>query len=69
VLKAVLTVMRVWLDASVDGRRLDAVSYLAMRAGLKTENHPETCAIMKKRHAAVDSAHPRRILLAEGSSC
>ncbi len=42
VLKAVLGVMRFWLDIGVDGLRLDAVPYLIEREGTNNENLPET---------------------------
>ena len=44
VLKAVLGVMRFWLDLGVDGLRLDAVPYLIERDGTNNENLPETHA-------------------------
>ena len=52
VLKAVLSVMRFWLDLGVDGLRLDAVPYLVEREGTNNENLPETHAILQ--------ADPRR---------
>jgi len=42
VLKAVLGVMRFWLQLGVDGLRLDAVPYLVEREGTNNENLPET---------------------------
>jgi maltose alpha-D-glucosyltransferase/alpha-amylase len=65
VLKAVLSVMRFWLQLGVDGLRLDAVPYLAEREGTNNENLPETHDILKKIRAELDSAFPGRILLAE----
>ena len=47
VLKAVMSVMRYWLDMGVDGLRLDAVPYLVEREGTANENLPETHAILK----------------------
>ena len=44
VLKAVLSVMRFWLQLGVDGLRLDAVPYLVEREGTNNENLPETHA-------------------------
>jgi maltose alpha-D-glucosyltransferase/alpha-amylase len=41
VLKAVLKVMRFWLDMGVDGMRLDAVPYLVEREGTQCANLPE----------------------------
>src|SRR5918999_2469406 len=44
VVRAVLRVMRFWLDLGVDGLRLDAVPYLVEREGTSCENLPETHA-------------------------
>ena len=65
VLKAVLGVMRFWLELGVDGLRLDAVPYLVEREGTNNENLPETHAILKKFRAEVDASFPDRMLLAE----
>ena len=48
VLKAVLSVMRFWLQLGVDGLRLDAVPYLVEREGTNNENLPETHADPEK---------------------
>ena len=48
VLKAVLSVMRFWLQLGVDGLRLDAVPYLVEREGTNNENLPETHQILKR---------------------
>jgi maltose alpha-D-glucosyltransferase / alpha-amylase len=65
VLKAVLSVMRFWLQLGVDGLRLDAVPYLVEREGTTNENLPETHQILKRLRAEVDAAFPGRMLLAE----
>jgi len=65
VLKAVLGVMRFWLDLGVDGLRLDAVPYLVEREGTNNENLPETHTILKRFRAEVDDSFPGRMLLAE----
>ncbi|MFZ1924120.1 MAG: maltose alpha-D-glucosyltransferase [Xanthobacteraceae bacterium] len=65
VLKAVLGIMRFWLQLGVDGLRLDAVPYLVEREGTNNENLPETHAVLKKIRAEVDAAFPGRMLLAE----
>ncbi|MGB8628019.1 MAG: maltose alpha-D-glucosyltransferase [Xanthobacteraceae bacterium] len=65
VLKAVLGVMRFWLQLGVDGLRLDAVPYLIEREGTNNENLPETHAILKRFRAEVDRAFSGRVLLAE----
>ena len=67
VLEAVLAVMRFWLDAGVDGLRLDAVPYLVEREGTNNENLPETHDILKRIRAEVDAAFPDRMLLAEAN--
>jgi len=67
VLKAVLGVMRFWLDIGVDGLRLDAVPYLVAREGTSNENLPETHAILKQIRAELDSRYPGRLLLAEAN--
>ncbi|HEY3636828.1 MAG TPA: maltose alpha-D-glucosyltransferase [Rhizomicrobium sp.] len=67
VLKAVLSVMRFWLDMGVDGLRLDAVPYLVEREGTSNENLPETHAILKHIRKVVDEHYPDRMLLAEAN--
>jgi maltose alpha-D-glucosyltransferase / alpha-amylase len=67
VLKAVLGVMRFWLDMGVDGLRLDAVPYLIEREGTNNENLPETHAILKLIRKEIDEHYPDRMLLAEAN--
>ena len=67
VLEKVLEVMRFWLDAGVDGLRLDAIPYLVERDGTNNENLPETHVVLKKIRAAVDAEYPDRMLLAEAN--
>ncbi len=67
VLRAVLRVMRFWLELGVDGLRLDAVPYLVEREGTINENLPETHAILKQLRAALDEFAPGRMLLAEAN--
>jgi maltose alpha-D-glucosyltransferase/alpha-amylase len=67
VLKEVLSVMRFWLDAGVDGLRLDAIPYLIERDGTNNENLPETHAVLKKIRAELDRVAPGRMLLAEAN--
>ncbi|AMJ59791.1 maltose alpha-D-glucosyltransferase [Bosea sp. PAMC 26642] len=67
VLKAVLGVMRFWLDLGVDGLRLDAVPYLIERDGTSNENLPETHAVLKQIRADLDASFPDRMLLAEAN--
>jgi len=67
VLKAVLGVLRFWLDLGVDGLRLDAVPYLIEREGTHNENLPETHAILKRIRAEMDRHYQDRMLLAEAN--
>ena len=67
VLKAVIAVMRFWLDMGVDGFRLDAVPYLVEREGTSSENLPETHAILKHIRKVIDDHYPDRMLLAEAN--
>jgi hypothetical protein len=67
VLKAMLGVMRYWLELGVDGFRLDAVPYLIEREGTNNENLPETHAILRHIRAELDAAFPGRMLLAEAA--
>jgi maltose alpha-D-glucosyltransferase/alpha-amylase len=67
VLRAVLSVMRFWLDLGVDGLRLDAIPYLIEREGTSNENLPETHAVLRKIRATLDAEYPGRMLLAEAN--
>ena len=67
VLKAVLSVMRFWLDLGVDGLRLDAIPYLVEREGTSNENLAETHEILRKIRAALDRDYSDRLLLAEAN--
>ena len=67
VVKAVVQVMKRWLDAGVDGFRLDAIPYLCERDGTNNENLPETHAIIKRLRAEMDAYAPGRLLLAEAN--
>jgi maltose alpha-D-glucosyltransferase/alpha-amylase len=67
VVRAVMSVMRFWLDMGVDGLRLDAVPYLIEREGTSNENLPETHAILKAMRAEVDRDYDGRMLLAEAN--
>jgi maltose alpha-D-glucosyltransferase/alpha-amylase len=65
--RAVLKVMRFWLDRGVDGLRLDAVSHLFEREGTTCENLPETHDFLKQVRAAMDRRYENRVLLAEAN--
>ncbi len=67
VIEAMLNVMRFWLEAGVDGLRLDAVPYLCERDGTSNENLPETHAIVKILRAIVEHEFPGRIFLGEAN--
>ena len=67
VVSAIVKVMKRWLDAGVDGFRLDAIPYLCEREGTSNENLPETHAIIKKLRAELDAYAKGKLLLAEAN--
>ncbi|MEA3640566.1 MAG: maltose alpha-D-glucosyltransferase [Lamprobacter sp.] len=67
VVKAMIRVMRAWLDLGVDGLRLDAIPYLCVRDGTSNENLPETHAVIKQMRAVVDAHYENRMFLAEAN--
>ena len=67
VVSALIQVMKRWLDAGVDGFRLDAIPYLCERDGTNNENLPETHAIIKKLRAELDAYSRGKVLLAEAN--
>ena len=67
VVKAMLQVMKRWLNCGVDGFRLDAVPYLCEREGTNNENLPETHSVLKRLRAALDEYAPGKVLLAEAN--
>jgi maltose alpha-D-glucosyltransferase/alpha-amylase len=67
VLAEVLAVMKFWLEAGVDGLRLDAIPYLVERDGTSNENLPETHQVLKRIRAELDATYPDRMLLAEAN--
>jgi trehalose synthase (EC:5.4.99.16) len=67
VVKAVIKLMRFWLDLGVDGMRLDAIPYLCVREGTLNENLPETHAVIKQMRAVIDAHYQNRIFLAEAN--
>ena len=67
VVKAVLRVMRFWLDMGVDGLRLDAVPYLCVREGTNNENLSETHGVLKEFRRYLDKNYAGRMFLAEAN--
>ncbi|MEA2755784.1 MAG: maltose alpha-D-glucosyltransferase / alpha-amylase [Aliidongia sp.] len=67
VVRALLNIMRFWLDLGVDGLRLDAVPYLCERDGTNNENLPETHAILRTLRQAIEAEYPDKMLLAEAN--
>jgi maltose alpha-D-glucosyltransferase/alpha-amylase len=65
VVKAVIRLMRFWLDLGVNGVRLDAIPYLCVQEGTKNENLPQTHAVIKQMRAVVDEHYPHCVFLAE----
>ena len=67
VFRAVVDVMRFWLDLGVDGMRLDAVPYLIEREGTLNENLPETHELLRRLRRELDMRYSDRMLLAEAN--
>jgi maltose alpha-D-glucosyltransferase/alpha-amylase len=65
--RAMLDVMRFWLDLGLDGFRTDAVPYLFKREGTHCENLSETHTYLKELRHFIDEHYPGRILLAEAN--
>ncbi len=65
--EALLKVTDFWLEAGVDGLRLDAIPYLFEREGTNGENLPETHAFLKRLRTHVDERFADRMLLAEAN--
>ena len=65
--EALLKATDFWLEAGVDGLRLDAIPYLYERDGTNSENLPETHAFLKQLRAHVDERFADRMLLAEAN--
>ncbi|RTL36534.1 MAG: maltose alpha-D-glucosyltransferase [Candidatus Melainabacteria bacterium] len=65
--RAIIKIMKFWLDLGVDGMRLDAIPYLIEREGTNCENLPDTHAILKEMRKVLDEEYPNRIFLAEAN--
>lgn len=67
VMRAMRRVMHFWMDAGVDGVRLDAIPYLCEREGTNNENLPETHSVLKQMRADLDEHYENRMFLAEAN--
>jgi maltose alpha-D-glucosyltransferase / alpha-amylase len=67
VFRSMMGVMRFWLDAGVDGLRLDAIPYLIEREGTDNENLPETHEVLKRMRAEMDARYEGKLFLAEAN--
>ena len=67
VFKAIMGVMKFWLDTGVDALRLDAIPYLIEREGTDNENLPETHEVLKRMRAEMDERYEDRVFLAEAN--
>jgi maltose alpha-D-glucosyltransferase/alpha-amylase len=67
VVRAMVRVMRFWLDLGVDGLRLDAIPYLCVREGTNNENLPETHAVIREMRRVVEHHYRNRMFLAEAN--
>jgi maltose alpha-D-glucosyltransferase/alpha-amylase len=67
VFNAIMHVMRFWLDAGVDGMRLDAMPYLCEREGTSNDNLPETHSVIKRMRSEMDRHYRDRMFLAEAN--
>jgi maltose alpha-D-glucosyltransferase/alpha-amylase len=65
--RALMRAVDFWLEAGVDGLRLDAVPYLYEREGTNGENLPETHAFLRQLRRHVDERFEGRMLLAEAN--
>jgi maltose alpha-D-glucosyltransferase/alpha-amylase len=67
VVDAIVRVMKRWLDAGVDGFRLDALPYLCECEGTSNENLPQTHAVIKRLRKELDKYAKNKLLLAEAN--
>jgi len=65
--RAMLDVLRFWLDLGIDGFRMDAIPYLYERDGTNGENLPESHEYLRRVRAEVDANYPDKVLLAEAN--
>ena len=64
---AIRRAMDFWLDAGVDGLRLDAIPYLYEREGTSSENLPEGYDFLRNLRTHMDRKYNDRMLLAEAN--
>jgi maltose alpha-D-glucosyltransferase/alpha-amylase len=65
--KSMFKIVDNWLNAGVDGLRLDAVPYLYESEGTNCENLPETHEFLKKLRRHVDEKFKNRMFLGEAN--
>jgi maltose alpha-D-glucosyltransferase/alpha-amylase len=65
--RAMLDVLRFWLDLGIDGFRMDAIPYLYERDGTNGENLPESHEYLKRVRAEIDASYADKVLLAEAN--
>jgi maltose alpha-D-glucosyltransferase/alpha-amylase len=63
--RAMLDVLRFWLDLGVDGFRLIGVSYLFEREGTDSQSLPETHDFLRLVRRTIDAEYRDRVLLVE----
>jgi maltose alpha-D-glucosyltransferase/alpha-amylase len=65
--RAMLDVLRFWLDLGIDGFRMDAIPYLYERDGTNGENLPETHEYLRRVRTEIDAGYADKVLLAEAN--
>jgi maltose alpha-D-glucosyltransferase/alpha-amylase len=65
--RAMLDVLRFWLDLGIDGFRMDAIPYLYERDGTNGENLAETHAYLQRVRSEIDESYRDKVLLAEAN--
>jgi maltose alpha-D-glucosyltransferase/alpha-amylase len=65
--RAMLDVLRFWLDLGIDGFRMDAIPYLYERDGTNGENLPESHEYLRRVRAEIDESYSDKVLLAEAN--